>query len=49
MSGKKVKFKTVKIKEEHYLLAKKQKQEEGINIEFFIGKAIEEYLKKHKK
>ena len=43
---KQIEYRSIKIKEEHYLLVKAHKQSTGVNIEFFIGQAIIEKLQK---
>lgn len=47
-SVKPVKYVSIKIREEHYNIAKKNKDENGVNIDFFVGQAIEEKSKKKK-
>jgi hypothetical protein len=42
-------YTSIKIRTEHYLLAKKNKDNTGINIDFFVGQAIVEKLQKEKK
>lgn len=46
---KKVEYKSIKIREEHYALVKAHKVSTGVNIDFFIGQAILEKLQKSKK
>jgi len=47
-NGKKILYKSIKIREEHYNLVKGNKEKTGINIDFFVGQAIIEKLKKEK-
>lgn len=47
--GTRVKYKSIKIREEHYSMAKSHKDKTGVNIDFFIGQAIVEKLAKFKK
>jgi len=44
----KIYYKSIKIREEHYNLVKENKDKTGVNIDFFIGQAIVEKLKKQK-
>ena len=46
---KKVEYKSIKIREDHYVLVKKHKEDTGVNIDFFVGQAIIEKLQKEKK
>lgn len=46
---KKVNYISIKIREEHYNLVKENKSKSGVNIDFFVGKAIEEKIEREKK
>ncbi len=46
---KKVEYKSIKIREDHYVLVKNHKKDTGVNIDFFVGQAIVEKLQKEKK
>ena len=46
---KKIEFESVKIHKDTYEILKKQKEDKGIAISWFIEKAVEEKLKRDKK
>lgn len=44
--GKRVVYKSIKIREEHYNLVKENKDKTGVNIDFFLGRLITAKLQK---
>lgn len=46
---KKIEYKSIKIREEHYVLVKTNKENTGTPMDYFIGQAIVEKLGKQKK